>query len=360
MWLLEIGYAFSFRHYKMFRKKKKTKKTQRVNQQTISNLAWFYIEALIVVGMWRWIYEVSLYGISLNNFFSIDSLAEANNLIAVARYSGGGVTNLLTQIGNIVIYAAPICGGYSFVYAKNFFQKVVSAASLLPEFLILLTNNTKAGFIGCLILWGAAYFIGYNEKNGGAPKINLKVFLTIGSLFIAFFGITFFSMMLRIGTISASTAKIVAQKYIVYACGQVQSFDVWLGHYYDAFAEKTLGQYTFFGVLNTLGIATREQGIYSSLPMTSSNVFTAFRGMIEDYGILLSFVIILITGYLVGILYSRQKMGGSSKVFLLSTYFFFIFGLFVSPWSYMSYIVAVLMFGPFDHLAKRKDIKVIL
>lgn len=323
---------------------------------------WVFIFILIVLGMFRWLYEVYLNGFSIQNFLSLDSLGKMNNSFAVERYSGQSKKNIIMQILNIVIYSVPLCGGFSLAFSKTKKEKLICAFSLLPMFLCLLTNNGKAGFLGIIILFFSAYICGYMCKYGKAPRIKYKYFVILLFCVLLLFCITFFSMMLRIGEISTSTAQIVAKKYLIYAFAEIQSFDLWFSKYSNN-SSLTFGQQTYIGIANTLGLAERVQGVYYTLPGTVSNVYTVFRGIVEDFGNILGLVYVWGKGFLLGwcylkIMYNPRICVIASMIFV-GELFFFIYGYMVSPWSYLSYVFAMFVFGFFLCIAKCHNVRVV-
>lgn len=164
---------------------------------------------------------------------------------------------------------------------------------------------------------------------------------------MAAFCLLIFSMMLRIGEINSSTLSVVLQKFIIYAFGDVQSFDTWISTYYKPSDGMSLGAQTFLGISNLIGVAVKTQGVYSSLPGTASNVYTAFRGVVSDFGIIGGIVFTSILGFFIGASIKTIRdsiMPRFSIFFVVQGIFFFIFGMFVSPWTYLSYILAVFVF----------------
>lgn len=358
--VLFVGYMVSRQLYKktFFL----TKNTVKFELNSIYDGAWFFIGILIILGMFRWIYEVHLNGFSVQSFFSLNSLGEMNNYMAVARYSGQSTINSVTQLLNVALYSAPICGGFSLPFSKNKRGVLICICSLLPEILCLFTTNTKAGLLACVILFGSAYLCGYNCKYNQAPRINAKLVIIIFSIVVLLFIITFFSMMLRIGTISAKTAQIVTKKYLIYAFAEIQSFDLWFSEY-TSNSSLSFGKQTYVGIINALGLTERIQGIYYTLPGASSNVYTVFRGIVEDFGNILGLAYIWGKGFLLGwcylkVLYNPRICVIASMIFV-GELFFFIFGYIVSPWSYLSYVFAMFVFGFFLCIAKCHNVRVV-
>ena len=164
MW---INIAFWFMLMIENLRNKKAVKSFKANSEitSISKQSWLYMKICLILGIVAFFYQVSLYGVQFSDFLSLNSLASMNNTIAVARYSGNGIVNILTQILLIFVYAAPACGGYAFVYSDTHFSdKIWSIMTLLPAFLMVLFTNTKAVIIGAGILWASSYWISYFSR----------------------------------------------------------------------------------------------------------------------------------------------------------------------------------------------------
>ncbi len=216
-----------------------------------------------------------------------------------------------------------------------------------------MTNNTKAGMIGSLLLFLSSYIIGYYSHYKTWIHFKFKTLLIVFIGFSAFLSMMLFSMMLRIGSVDAYTFYIVMQKIVIYAFGNVQSFDIWLSRFYEI-GNNTFGAMTFLGVADTLGVIERIQGVYTDLLGTSSNVFTVFRGIISDFGIIGGTLFVMLQGFFLRI--AANSIHDSSNPYFSvsvasSIVFFFTFGMFISPWTYLSFILAFCIFMVYVSIA---------
>lgn len=337
--------------------KKKLLNLSRDTTTTISEKSWNLIIIFICIGVTRTIIEVGLNGFSLSLFLDINTLLDVNSEMAFRRYNGGSVNNILLQIISVFIYAAPLCSGYNTNFKTTKKHAMITYLSFLPITLSVLFTNGKVGLIACVFLWVSGYWVGYIEKNGHAPKVNFRKFIKLIIPYIFVLGILYFSMLLRIGEISMRTIGIVNDKFIVYAFGHIPAFDYWYA-YYRPTGDYTFGQYTFMSIFNSLGIATREQGVYELIIGTSSNVFTAFRGLIHDFGIYGSMIVLLLYGLTSGIAYKNvtlRKNSSVSSTYLASVYFFIFYSFIISPWTYTSYILIFPLFYFFLIYSKRNS-----
>jgi hypothetical protein len=126
-----------------------------------------------------------------------------------------------------------------------------------------------------------------------------------------------------------------------------------------------LGTNTFLVFPMILGIVKRVQGVYENIPNGyPSNIFTAFRGLISDYGMFLSVFLQLILS-MVGNLIENQLLISRRPRILLQTvlagcYFLILYGYIISPYIYFSYLAAffvffgyvyILYYGRYNHFS---------
>ena len=322
---------------------------KKVSLERINPSAWYLLGLLILFGLAKWALQVYTNGFSLSDFLSLENLADMNHEFAVNRYSGNaetGFIGLIISILNALVYAAPLCGGFVAAYAFTTKQKIIAGISLLPALLVTITNNTKAGMIGSILLFFSSYYIACFARSKKWKRIYLRTIVYAILGFILFLSFMIFSMMLRIGRLDLGTFSIVMQKLIVYAFGNVQSFDIWLARHYW-YESNTFGSSTFLGLANIAGIAERVQGVYTELSGTSSNVYTVFRGIISDFGIIGGLLFVGINGFLLRVAINSIHKSYNpviSVTFSSATIFFFTFGMFISPWTYIAFMVAFCLF----------------
>ena len=110
------------------------------------------------------------------------------------------------------------------------------------------------------------------------------------------------------------------------------------------------GVLTFFGVANALGIAKRNTGIYRDFTYFGrldktmrSNVYTIFRMLIDDFGIVGALVFLLLLGFASAkaiVFIKKRKMIFLSQAFLVAVYSYVMWGFVASIWAYTSIICA--------------------
>lgn len=310
------------------------------------NKAWIILLSIIVLGIVRTFIEMSINGINLKQLTNLEALIGINTYIASMRYSEGTASTPLMQILSVFTYTAPLIGGYMLLKVRNKVEKLICFATFIPILLSVVLTNGKAGFIASFFLFISGFLVKITEKKKSIKKFNFKRLILIFSILILVISILIIAMMLRIGEFNIDTLNIVFKKFLIYAFGHMQAFDNW----FNVMDKNvcTFGGYTFMAIFKNLGLIERIRGVYEPVEGVYSNVFTAYRGIIHDFGIIGSiffiFVSGLISGYFYGHLKSKKKLKLISPVVVSSIYFFIFYSFIISPWTYTSYSLVFLVF----------------
>jgi len=335
------------------------KKSININ---INNSIWI-LKILLVVSF---LYPIDLIlrnNISLSSLLNFQNLLALNNEMAVARYAGdsehGGIFSRLLLT---FVYLTPLVAGFNINFFTNIKHKKLCWLSFIPAGLVLLVTNTKAGLIACVILFACGYMTSLAKKNKKLPKLSIKYLIMTLFLGFSFFGILFLSMVMRTGRFDAEIIERISSQFILYAFGSIPAFDIWFSEFAHS-VEHYFGTITFYGLADFFGIRDRVQGIFnimvhwSTWRIWSTNVFTTFRSLIEDFGPILSLAIMFILGLVMDISFTRvytyKKL--NTGIFILITFYFWsLYGFITSPWSYMSFTLAFILFGFYGEIISIK------
>ena len=339
--VVSFGFVFGVRLMnKMPSNVLKREKTQ-VNTKKLKRI----LVVSIILGMVYGAIKVQNFGVSLADILSLSDLGEVNNQIAVARYSGTGAYSIFVQFLLSFVYLSALLGGLLFSAAETKRDKVLALLSFLPELFMFSFSNEKATLLICIFLWLSSYIVSYIRVYGKYPKISLKQIVTGVALIAGIMALLITSMMLRIGEVNATNFDIAMQKIgNSYAFSHVAAFD----NYYsqERTSSRSFGTVTFYGLSNFIGINKRSQGIYNDSFESGNigtNVFTPFRGLIDDFGVVGALLFQFIIALLAGICAHKVKYSTTnpylSTVFLLGSYSFVLYFV-ASIFSYLSIIIA--------------------
>lgn len=321
-----------------------------------SAISKFILFSTISLGMLVPILNMKLNGFSLSYFSNFDAFLDMNNQMAVNRYSGIHKTSTLLQILMIFAYFAPIVGGYHFASSKDTKNKLIGIMGLIPTLCDLLVQNTKSELLSSILLFLSASFVAnvYLNKKIYFKIKNIIMILVSGS---AVFTLLILTMLFRLGEVTPDKFQVILNKFLVYAFGNIPTFDDWIVKYQES-GNYGFGKNTFIGIFNFLGFSDRIQGVYSEYILVEgfpANIYTAFRGMIQDFGIIGSVICFAVLMISVSFAYHsliRRINVNMASFILLNGYFFILYSFIISSWSYISYILAMFLFLPYVKLVR--------
>lgn len=297
------------------------------------------------------LYNMLEKGININAFLEINTLFDINATAAQERYNGHSQSSfldgVLSQVRGVLAYITPFISGLFITIAKNKRDKYLSYFSFVPTIFDLMLSNTKLGLIVATFLFVCGYVAMNLMLYGELPKLKLRNFLSYIMVIFLFIGFLFAAMILRVGSYDIEMLNVLKYKFINYVFGGVFAFDFWFSH---AESQKLLfGARTINGVSNLLGILSREQGVYKEFYVNGflqTNIYTAFRGIIEDFGKTGGLIFMYVFGFISGRIHSKvlsSKPTAVSYSLLAACYFFIVNSFFISPWSYSSLIVVFIL-----------------
>lgn len=297
-------------------------------------------------------------GISINQLFDLSSLMSVNNQMAVTRYSGVQETSVISQLLLIFEYFAPISAGYHCGSTQSKKDLMISCFGLTPALFALMVQNTKSGVLASVFLYFSSYMIAHiYEKR--KTKLRLKNMVKYFVMVLSLLSLLFVSMILRTGHYSIVLVKLLVGKFVVYALGQVAAFDYWFSNH--GIISYGFGKNTFIGVTSFFGINERIQGVYNVpvyIGQFSSNIYSTFRGVIQDYGTIGCVIFVVLMFGVAKLAYEYLSVGRAvifSSFILLNVYFFVFISPLSSPWTYVSYIMALFLFIPYLMIVRNND-----
>jgi oligosaccharide repeat unit polymerase len=295
---------------------------------------------------------------SLMDILTLQGLADSANSLAVARYDGqdgNRVVFVLLALGYVAALAAP--------FIKLSDAKRTTWWAVLPTLTSLAyaaVTSARLGFLLAAALTAGGLIACAAIRNGVAPRTKFKtvvgVSLVAGVLGAAFVGIG----VLRTGAIDAYAVSVTVDKQTSYTVGTVGAFSYWLDQYGNGL-DQELG----FGTATVAGMEyltgqdrslTRAYGEFAVIDSTgrTSNVYTAFRGLILDFGIDGTVIVLLVLGFVFGRLYLKT-VGGSVVAAALLGYGYatILFSAWMATSTFTNVLIVVLAAPTVLVMAKR-------
>jgi hypothetical protein len=290
---------------------------------------------------------------------SITDLLHIANRITELRYTGHQTVNKTVMLFQLFVYVSVFFGSLIFNYLESYFKKVVVLLPVLVMLLISILNTTRAVFIIALTIWISTYFAVIVYRNNGRVKSLRKVVVILSLGVLSLLAFLVFAQILRGGSLNVDLRPFI-NHVAPYIFGHYDAFSIWW-HNYD-FSGVSYGKFTFSGLFDLI-FHNREQGIYSDFVQlnrlsasNSSNIYTAFRGLIQDYTFPGMLLISFLSGVVVSFVYNRTKHGSIYSLLLLVVFYCFVLYSFLI--SFFIYNVTFFVwFLIFAHLLVLKLVK---
>lgn len=280
----------------------------------------------------------------------MSNVSEVSRGYASMLYGGGLTATIFKPLYLILIYPVTAIGGLLSAMTRDS-RRMYIVAALIPSFFILLVQSVKGTFVVCVfIVIGSIFLI--KSYRGREIRIGGREVLYLVGSGLGVFTFAVISFYLR-GFIQGSDSfERVLFYFRNYAAGHVYAFSDWFSNRY--FSESLmsydqpnleLGFYTFMAAFRMLGDDRPVPfGLYTEYfnynGLFETNLYTIFRGLLSDFGVMGSLAVVAVMGYIFNFCYYRVRMARVS-CFLAPVYILSVVML------YQSYTVSTLMWPTF-------------
>lgn len=273
------------------------------------------------------------------------------------------------RLSEIMIYAVAVLGGLLISTASTKWNRFrIIVFSFVPGVLLAVAHSTKWALFSCIAFFYAG-LLAYRASQGdfslfrrGSLK---KLVLCVAALVL----VTTASFMSRGLQDSEDTYTIQNRMRLMfasYSSGHLYAYSDWCAFYmadhfgtryhsdmtYSRERAATYGLYTFGPLLHLAGSGrVLIQGVYDDYyeygDILKSNVYTMFRGLIEDFGLFGSLLFMFLFGVLLHWAFYRMLCNRSPvftvAIFIFSVDFFYSsFGRSLFTWSGMYFTFALI------------------
>jgi len=291
---------------------------------------------------------VHLFFYSLEKYsvgFSFVELLSLGNHWSVARYQNGEVEPWSVRLLIMWVYPAALLGGVCFATARRRLQKYISFAPLVPAALIGSVFAARAGLAFAAVCWLSGFFsIRYYETKGAYELFQRKLLVSMLTLVAS--GLIFFVAIDTLRIFEGGDGiklRLDIPRISKYFFGSVPAFCAWF-HFMHPEA-PSWGAFTFSGVFDLLGIKQRQIGVYGDyltlMGGEEINIYTIFRGLIEDF----TPIGICIFGVLIGVISGiAPRLRCVGRVLIVAGYYaLLLFSPLISLFAYNGLILAWLV-----------------
>ena len=290
-------------------------------------------------------------GISLADMMDVERLVIVSNQMYAARYAevGAAPAPPFSQALLPFVYLAPALGGMVFVIVREWQWKLLAMLTMLPAIAVTVLQTTKAAVLFSGTLWLCSYFA--VRLRFGNTRVITRGHVIVATVLGLVVTVFFFGVGLaRLATTDVSLAAIVRVKLVTAAFGHMSVFSTWLTEYWNQSYSPTLGAYTFAGPLEMMGLRQRIPGIFENvvelIAGETSNIYTGFRPLIQDFTMPGALAILAFLGLIGGASYRAVASGNWGAVpVLVAAYMTMIWTPITWFWIYNSLTATVVAVG---------------
>ncbi|MGA8762860.1 MAG: O-antigen polymerase [Candidatus Sulfotelmatobacter sp.] len=251
------------------------------------------------------------------------------------------------RLAAIWAYPAALLGGVWFGISCGWRDKSLGLLSLLPCLLITFLTGGRAAFLVGLACWLGGSWSGRVVRLPGAAKLLSRGTLLClaalaGGLLLFFVAVNTFR-----GAGNATDTRDFALDFNSpqirnYMFGPPAAFVDWFDH--DDRGPHTWGARTFPGLYDLLRIQRRTMGTYldsaNTVGTEGTNIFTMFRGLVEDFTLPGAFLVCGFWGYSSARAYSRHSAQAIPLLSLAAYYAVALFSPLYCLFSFNSSVFA--------------------
>jgi oligosaccharide repeat unit polymerase len=216
-------------------------------------------------------------------------LQELSLAIAEASYKGDFVEPPISRLLTMALYVAALIGG---VLAPLHPQSSGLRRSrwilwLVPLLATAIISTKRGGLLYGGVLFASGYMAG--RAYVCAAAIPLKKLAKIGLAVASLISLAFIVLQaLRMGRLGFEELGLVVNHLRSYYNPHMAVLGTWLSGSETSVTHMHFGANTFAGVADMLGLSTREAGLYGiavDFGRAQSNIYTALRPLMEDFGL---------------------------------------------------------------------------
>ena len=269
--------------------------------------------------------------------------------LAIERYAGTWQEPALARLLTAALYLGAMLAGLLLGIRNTARTRWLSLAAFVPSVIVTGLLTTKASLLIPLAL-GASTYLATCITVGRPLRLNLKLAALLAGLIIGLSAVFVLVQMLRYAGWSSGRPLAVISLLWSDTFPYLGAFSTWFDHHaLSASLHPTFGQYTLAGVFELLHIHPRVAGLYTDQVIVNGagyNIYTAFRGLIEDFTVPGALVFLAVAGFGAEIAYRRARSGdllwvGVLAAFYAATLWSFVVDIFIYNTIVLAFLVLI-------------------
>jgi oligosaccharide repeat unit polymerase len=292
---------------------------------------------------------------------SFHAIVDTIHQLAIARNGGTWEEPAAARVLTSALYLGPMLSGLMIAARRTGSARWLSLVVFVPSVMVTVILTTKSSILLPMAL-GVSAYVATSIAAGNPPRFTLKGAAWLAGLVVLLAGAFVLIQMARYAGWSQGRPLAVVQLLWADVFPYLGAFSIWFqGKALSASLHPTLGQYTFAGVFEVLHIHSRVAGLYTDQVMVNGvgyNIYTAFRGLIEDFTIPGALLFLGAVGFGAELAYRRVRSGDLVYVGLLAAFYAAtLWSFVVDVFIYNTIVLAFLVLVGYLALATRPSIR---
>lgn len=286
-------------------------------------------------------------GFSLRDLFSFSALMLVSAANRGEQYAGEADTPVLERLAFTAMYLGAMYGGTLFRLSDRRRDKVLAMGTLLVVILINTLHGSRFGSLYGGAFWLSAYLaahVALADPERGVGAGFLLRFAMAGVMIV--FAFSTLTMVVRYTVFAGDTTHPVAWSYMLAdPFGFVGAFGIWFGQSGFHADGPLWGARVFRRIAGLWGKNYPLYGVVD-LGFSTSNVYTVFRELIEDFTLYGSIALLALFGFAGRLAFGAAMRNDSrtSIAWLAIVYMFAFTSVASSAFGYTTLTLATLLF----------------
>lgn len=300
-----------------------------------------------VCGLGAAVFVQSVNGYSVGAILSAQGLLDAAAAFSVDRYSGNIRTPPIVPLLTTFTYAAALLAPFA---AQGLRRRGVIACYLGPFLgasVYAVVTTARLGMLTVGFFLFAGWIAASVYSRGAVPRLRLRSVLGAAVAFAALAGAFVSIAFLRVGSFDLSTQRVIVPKMVGYAVGYMPAFSQWLPT--SPTWPHTWGTSTFGGLMD---IGSGESAAFTGYVQLGghygqTNIFTAWRYLIEDFGLAGAPLVAFVMGWVAAAAWRRvvQRPTPGPLLVLLCAYAYMLNSTTQTVFLFTNIILAIVVTG---------------
>lgn len=340
----------------------KVKRSKNVNFITFNNR--FLRNVFYVIMFLTFSFQIINFyvnGFSFTNiiFNFMESSSEYTNM----RYSDDIKENYFSKLSYVLCYLGVALGGLLYSQ-KNKNKLIILVLTFFPPLFIMLTQSAKGSFFLALFIFYGGIVVNKIFTND-LELFNRKTMTYALKIILIILPFVILSFLTRVFSDDNDIELLIAHMKLSlgsYSCGHLYAFSDWFTFYigknslyYYREEDISYGFYTFMSIFRFFGstkmvpMGTYDEYYYYK-ELLQTNIYTSYRGLVQDFTIIGSLIYLLIKGFILNVIFYnilRRKyltLSISFFVFMIGDFYHsFMISILNSNSIYLSFFLLVII-----------------